>query len=185
MYCSDWEKGANQIVAHQHKWLLQRNYHICKILAHRPFHASLIGVVTDVGEQHTFSAFHSITVIHFWPPTSRNMAVAKQMYTEVPKMWRLMQWVYGGRSQVSTPIPKIILTARNQEMTYQIATPKWVRYIPTPLQITLPTSLTMVTDMVLYRATHQTGLIIGVIPCSWAAFIMQPGLLHIVTSTHP
>ena len=28
--------------------LLQRNYHICKIQAHRPFRASLIGVVTGV-----------------------------------------------------------------------------------------------------------------------------------------
>ena len=51
MYCGDWEKGANRIVAHQRKWLLQRNYNICKIQAHRPFHASSIGVVTCVGEQ--------------------------------------------------------------------------------------------------------------------------------------
>ena len=51
MYCGDWEKGANRIVAHQRKWLLQRNCNICKIQAHRPFHASSIGVVTCVGEQ--------------------------------------------------------------------------------------------------------------------------------------
>ena len=51
MYCGDWEKGANRIVAHQRKWLLERNYKFCKIQAHRHFHASLIGVVTCVGEQ--------------------------------------------------------------------------------------------------------------------------------------
>ena len=51
LYCDDWEKGANRIVVRQCKWLLQRNYHICKIQAHRPFHASLIGVVTGIGEQ--------------------------------------------------------------------------------------------------------------------------------------
>ena len=51
MYCGDWEKGANRIVVHQRKWLLQWNYNICKIQAHRPFHASLIGVVTGIGEQ--------------------------------------------------------------------------------------------------------------------------------------
>ena len=32
-------------------YILQRNYTICKIQAHRPFHASLNGVVTCVGEQ--------------------------------------------------------------------------------------------------------------------------------------
>ena len=51
MYCGDWKKGANRIIVHQRKWLLQWNYNICKIQAHRPFHASLIGVVTGVGEQ--------------------------------------------------------------------------------------------------------------------------------------
>ena len=70
------EKGANHviIVAHQRKWLLQWNYNICKIQAHRPFHASLIGVVTCVGEQRyvlVFSAFLSITAVRFWPPTWR------------------------------------------------------------------------------------------------------------------
>ena len=70
MYCGDWEKGTKRIVVHQCKWLLQRNYNICKIQAHRPFHASLIAVVTGVNND-TFSAFLSITTIHFQPPTWR------------------------------------------------------------------------------------------------------------------
>ena len=28
MYCSDWEKDANCIVLHQHKWLLQQDLHV-------------------------------------------------------------------------------------------------------------------------------------------------------------
>ena len=83
MYCGDWEKGANRIVAFQRKWLLQQNYNICKIhvQVHIPFHASLIGIVTGVGEQTYVNGLVSFSqspqYINFVTP---NMAAAKQTY---------------------------------------------------------------------------------------------------------
>ena len=78
MYCGHWEKGANCIIAHQRKWLLQQNYNICKMQACRPFHASLIGVVTGVGEQRYVYCLSLNQRNTFLTPP--NMAVAKRTY---------------------------------------------------------------------------------------------------------
>ena len=52
MYCSDWEKGANCIALCQRKWLhSMKTCVFCKIQAHRPVYASLVGVVTCVGKE--------------------------------------------------------------------------------------------------------------------------------------